>query len=386
MRRVHRGVPVVVVMAAVAALLVGGRGFARAGATPDGSSPAGTAGPALVGGVSFSGQLSTLGPDALAAALDDTVSVGAHWVREGLSWSAVQPLPAAPPDWSGFDRVVAGARQRGLHLLVIIGSSPAWARPAGCRVPTCAPARPAQFAAFADAAVRRYAPLGVHAWEIWNEPNTTRFWHPGPDPARYAAVLGAAASAIKSADPAATVVSGGLASVPSSRQSIDARQFLAGVCAAGGLAQVDGIGVHPYSFPVPPSYDAPWNGWTQMASTTVSIRSVLAACGQAAKPLWITEYGAPTNGPGAAAAPDNYRLALRPDHVTEALQAEMATQAVQLAAAAPYVAALFWYTDRDSAVVPSNNQHFFGLEHHDGTLKPAWYAYRRALAADTAGG
>jgi hypothetical protein len=182
------------------------------------------------------------------------------------------------------------------------------------------------------------------------------------------------------------VISGGLAAVPTSPRSIDGRQFLADVCGTGALAEVDGIGVHPYSFPVPPSYDASWSGWTEMASTPVSIRSVLSSCGQAAKPLWITEYGAPTDGPGPAASPGNYRLALHPDHVTEPLQAQMATESVALARQAPYVAALFWYTDRDSGLVAYSNQGFFGLEHRDGTPKPAWYAFRRALGSGTAGG
>lgn len=367
-------------------LVVGARGPAGATGSPGTSASSGSGRSALIAGISFSGQLSTMGPRQLATALDDTVNVGAGWIREGLSWAAVQPVPAGPENWSGFDNVVAGANRRHLRLLVILGSTPAWDRPATCRQPTCAPERTAPFAAFAAAAVRRYAPLGVHAWEIWNEPNTLRFWRPGPDPAQYAALLRAAGSAIKGADPGATVVSGGLATVPTSRQSIDSRRFLSDVCATGALAQVDGIGVHPYSFPVPPSYAASWNGWSQMASTGVSIRSVLSSCGQGEKPLWITEYGAPTDGPGPAASPGNYHLALRPDHVTEPLQAQMATESVELAAAAPYVAALFWYTDQDSGVAPYSNQGFFGLEHRDGTPKQAWYAFRRALASGTAGG
>jgi hypothetical protein len=214
----------VLVMAAtvLAGLIVGTRGPAGA----SGPAPAGSERPALMAGLSFSGQLSTLGPRQLAAALDDAVNVGAGWIRDGLSWAAVQPFPAGPDDWSGFDRVVAAARQRHLHLLVILGSTPAWDRPADCRQPTCAPERDAPFAAFAAAAVRRYAPLGVHAWEIWNEPNTLQFWRPGPDPARYASLLRAAAAAIRGADPAAAVISGGLAAVPTSPRSIDGRQFL----------------------------------------------------------------------------------------------------------------------------------------------------------------
>ena len=72
----------------------------------------------------------------------------------------------------------------------------------------CAPADPGPFAQFAGAAAARYAPLGVHDWEIWNEPNGA-FWLPAPNPAAYVAWL-RVMPAIKAADPEATVISGGL--------------------------------------------------------------------------------------------------------------------------------------------------------------------------------
>ena len=51
--------------------------------------------------------------------------------------------------------------------------------------------------------------------------------------------------------------------------------------------------------------------------------------------IWITEYGAPTDGPGAESTMSNYLLGQPSDHVDEALQAEMATEAVQLHAFQP---------------------------------------------------
>ncbi len=48
---------------------------------------------------------------------------------------------------------------------------------------------PATFASFAAAAAQHLAVLavlavlGVHAYEIWNEPNAVSFWTPAPDPA-----------------------------------------------------------------------------------------------------------------------------------------------------------------------------------------------------------
>lgn len=47
----------------------------------------------------------------------------------------------------------------------------------------------------------RYEPLGVEAFEIWNEPDTSRSWKPAPDPAAYAALLRAAYPAVKAGAP-----------------------------------------------------------------------------------------------------------------------------------------------------------------------------------------
>src|SRR5260370_22652228 len=57
---------------------------------------------------------------------------------------------------------------------------------------------------------------------------------------------------------------------------------------------------------------------------------------------WITEYGTPTNSPGAEATPSNYNFALHPDHVNEALQAQMANDSVRMARSSSYIGALYW--------------------------------------------
>ena len=107
-----------------------------------------------------------------------------------------------------FDRVVTEASARGLHVLATPLYTPAWARAAGTD-PLYPPSDLARYAAFCSAAVAHFAPLGVHHWEIWNEPNRG-FWKPAPDPARYTAMLKLAYAAIKAQDPSAFVVSGGL--------------------------------------------------------------------------------------------------------------------------------------------------------------------------------
>ena len=72
----------------------------------------------------------------------------------------------------------------------------------------CPPDDISQFATFAGTVAARYPQ--VQYWEVWNEPNTTYFWRPSPDPARYVQLLKLSYAAIKAANPKAVIVLGGL--------------------------------------------------------------------------------------------------------------------------------------------------------------------------------
>jgi hypothetical protein len=220
----------------------------------------------------------------------------------------------------------------------------------------------------------------VHTWEIWNEPNSSKYWQPEPNVGSYVSLLQAASSAIRLADPQAFVVSGGLAPEATSNGNIAQLSYLTTFCADGGPIYVDAIGYHAYSYPVLPSDLQNWNAWSQIDSTTPSVRSILNGCGAASKKIWITEYGAPTDGPGAEATPSNYNFSANPDHVSESLQAVMATQSIDLARADPNIGALFWYTYEDRSTDTSTIENFFGLLRSDGTPKPAWSALQSAIA------
>ena len=286
-------------------------------------------------------------PTDLAKSLDDAVALGVGWLRVDLSWDEIQHQSPADSDWSAFDPLVDAAAARGLRLLPILDRTPPWVRPAGCDSDTCAPADPNQFADFAAAAARRYAPRGVRTWEIWNEPNIDIFWKPSPDLARYVALLRPTVAAIRGVDPGATMISGGLSSARTAPGRIAGLDFLRAFAALGGPGLVDAIGFHPYSFPVPPAYPAAWNVWAEMERNPTSVESILASSGYPGKKIWISEYGAPTNGPGIAATSGDYRIGADPDHADEALRAVMATQSVQLARNSPVIGALFWYSHRD---------------------------------------
>ncbi|HET6873878.1 MAG TPA: cellulase family glycosylhydrolase [Acidimicrobiales bacterium] len=323
------------------------------------------------------GRLIGATPAAMDAALNQDAALGVTAVREQLSWNATEPSPGVYK-WAAFDQVASSVAAHHMQLLVLIDFTPAWARLPGCASWACAPAEPSQFAAFAGVAAARYG-SEVAAWEVWNEPNTADFWKPVPNAAAYSQLLKLTAAAIRHAAPGAYIVSGGLAPSQGGRFTLRPVDFLSGMCESGGVAALDAVGDHPYSFPVPPDYQAGWNAWQQMDNTPISLRSVMTRCGASAKPIWITEYGAPTGGPGVAASPGNYMLLLHPTHVTEALQAQMAAAAIKDVDSYPWVGALFFYSATDAGTAPTTNQNFFGLSNASGSPKPAWYTVQSLL-------
>ena len=255
--------------------------------------------------------------------------------------------------------------------------TPPWARQTGCTSDKCHPAEPKAFAAFAAAAATRYAPSGIHTWEIWNEPNTRDFWKPEADPAAYTKLLRATSRSLRREDASAYVILGGLAATHSQDGSMSQTDFLAAVSARGGNRLVDAVGYHPYTYPYLASDKTQWGtAWERING----LESVLSAHGTPDMPVWITEYGAPTNGPGAAS--DGRREAIdTTTHVTEARQAAIAEDVVRTAAVTSHVEALFWYSDRDLGTDTSSRENFFGLRRADGSAKPALSALRKAIAA-----
>ena len=322
----------------------------------------------------------------LASALDDAVTLGAHWVRLDLSWEDIQPDEPDSYQWQRFDRVVAAARARGLNLLPTIAYTPKWARQADCHAgQSCPPADPAAFAAFAGMAAERYAPMGVSVWEIWNEPNISDFWEPAPDPVAYDTLLRLTAAAIRGVEPKAYLLMGGLAAVGTDPKIdfMSQTDFLTAVSELGANKLVNAISYHPYSYPYLPTDDTSFGTAFQRISTYSSdnLVAVLDRYGTPDEPIWITETGAPTNGPGAVA--DGTTVPPGATHVTDALQARIAAASVTAAGNNPHVAALFWFTDKDSGTAAQKGYRskFYGLREYDGTPKPAFAALQQAIAA-----
>jgi hypothetical protein len=294
----------------------------------------------------------------LAADLDGMAATGAHWFRMDFYWPTIQQAGPQSWDWSATDRLVTAAESRGLEILAMPAYSPQWARPAGT-IDHHPPLDPDWYARFVYQAAKRYAPLGVHTWEIWNEPNVAAFWAPKPDPAAYTALLRRAYTAIKSVDPTATIVSAGLATArdASDGSSYSPRTFLQHAYDAGLHGAFDAVGLHPSSFPALPLDPKEWNAFYNAPT----VYQVMVDHGDGGKKIWATEEGAPTGTTF--------------DSVTPQFQRDTLVAAYHAWAAWPFTGPMLWYSWRDSGVDPQDREQNFGLVTNNSTPKPALEAF-----------
>jgi polysaccharide biosynthesis protein PslG len=304
------------------------------------------------------GSIQNEDPAMLSRDLDALASTHTAWVRFDINWAQIQGGGPSSYSWAAIDRVASGIVARGMQPLGVIVFTPAWARPAGTtghHAPD-----PAQYAAFAHTAVQHYSALGVHAYEVWNEPNIQNFWE-SPDVGLYTRMLQAAYPAIKGADPSATVLTGGTAPAASNGTNIAPVDFLKGIYANGGKGSFDAVAHHPYCWPALPGDAKDWSAWYQMYGTATSLRSLMVANGDGAKKIWGTEFGAPTNGPAGS-------------YVSEDVQAAALKAAWKLWGSYDWAGPLMWYAGRDLGTATTTRENFFGLLRNDFSAKPAFTA------------
>jgi polysaccharide biosynthesis protein PslG len=297
---------------------------------------------------------------------------GAEVVREDLDWRAVEPR-AGRLDWRRYDAIFAVAARRGLTVLPIVGSTPAWAGPRAN-----APPRDARtYARFLARSAARYGPGGAF-WrdhpelprrpatqlELYNEPFLPAGDEPGPDPAAYARLVREAVPAARRANPRVRFLIAGETTWTTDFETY--RPWMDALYAAvPDLGRYfDAVSVHPYSAD-PPAHYAPGGNTRWQSRRLEQVRQTLTAHGDAGKPLFVTEIGWST-------CPDH------PDCVTEAQQAAYLRSFFALARARwSYVPAVFVYHLRDHEGDGDDKEAFYGLIHADGSPKPAWRALRQ---------
>ena len=316
---------------------------------------------------------------------DAMVGAGVETVRVAVRWYELQPYGTAaevppadaprfrdgggvPTDFTGLDAVVAQAAARGLVVLPVLQATPAWA----ARTPgdiTSPPADPAAFGRFAATLAERYGPRGtfwaerpdlprlpVRAWQIWNEPNLTRYWSQQPFARSYVALLAAADAALARAAPGAQVV---LAGLPN-----ESWRALRAIYRAGGRGHFDVVALHPY---------------TRRPRDVVRIvryaRRTMRRAHDGGTPVWITELSWPA-AKGAVPRPAGFET-------TDRGQAGKLRTALRLLVRerrALRIGRVLWYTWLSTEQGPSSFD-WSGLRRlRDGrpVSTPALTAFRRA--------
>lgn len=246
--------------------------------------------------------------------------------------------------WAEYDRLVAAAAARGIEVMPIL---------AGPRSTDYVDTRDERkvFARWAGEAARRYDGR-ISTWLVGNEPNVINM-----PAAVYADQLKRSAEQIRAVQPGARIVLAGLSPTPDEATlRLPAVQYVRDLYAAGCRGVFDVMACHYYSKGLMPSAPDGWGGWPIM----LRIREVMEQNNDR-KPVWITEFGVPTRGPGAA---------------SEAIQISILKDALRIRPS--WLRRIFWYTAQDFGT-EETTEGGFGAYRLDGTAKPV-VAFMQTLA------
>ncbi len=366
--------------------------------------------------------------------LDDLETLGVDVVHSIVFWHHMAPRPTsrrrprgfdgadpssyAPSAWDKYDKLVAGAAERGIDVILSpSGPIPSWA--SGCpkertvaRRRTCRP-NETQFKRFVEAIGTRYSGRyedenadgdrlpRVRRWSVWNEPNQGGWLTPQyarvrgrltpVAPRLYRGLVRAAIKGLRASGHASDDLllgetaplgrrTGPLATRPTppteflrdvlcldekgrSLKGTRAKQLS---CKGFRRLAVTGFSHHPYT------RGGSARPTTRGGSTDITIssanrlKSIVAAAGRRGRtrrnlPIWYTEYGFQTNPPD-----DLFGVSLDD-------QAAYINQSDFIAYRDPAVRSVAQYELRDEAPLASFQT---GLQFVDGRHKPAFAAYR----------
>jgi diguanylate cyclase (GGDEF)-like protein/PAS domain S-box-containing protein len=330
------------------------------------------------------------------ADLDLAASAGVQLYRARIQLNCVDPghtgtfdftTPSASCYGLSYDALVGALAQRGMTLLPIlinfVGNTPSPPTAAGSAgSPTIT-----EFAAFAAAAVARYGPTGsfwptcgctphpIQAWEIWNEENNGFWWGGAASASGYAAVFSATRDALRSVDPHAVAVVGGLAFDAAGQSSFVAPGKMIQTLAATNANAFDAVAVHPYS-------DATNASAAQLADSALGLirsvaKEVVAATGPGPtgaprQQIWVTEIGwSDQNEPAST--------------VAAGLQ-DFFTQLTGGDRAADNIGPVIWYDLRNNSTITTRDDQI-GLRYTTATgadagPKPAWAVFSAAAQSE----
>jgi lysophospholipase L1-like esterase len=302
-------------------------------------------------------------------------SLGVGIIRQTLDWASVEVAPNSF-DFTNFDKFVEAAARHNIRVLPVLFDPPSFRRPSGANKKyTPFPKSNDDMAKFASVVASRYG-VGGSFWlnrtdipilpftsyQIWNEPNLPVYSGGHPNAAAYVAMLRAVGPAIKAVDPNADIVTAGL---PDSRLSKpNVFKYIQQMYSAGAKGTFDTLGINPYA----PTASS-------LISKLKKIRGIMAKNGNADAGLWVTELGWSDVGPGSA---------FRAGKSGQAKRIKQALAALKRNEASLKLRGFFYFAWKDGGVYKGGKD-FWGLHtgllRKNGTHKPAFAAFKKAVAA-----
>ena len=308
--------------------------------------------------------------DLFNSAKVDAAIAASHpaWVRVFIGWNGIEPQQGVynTAEIQNYQNFFA-ALPAGTKIDVDVEGTPPWAASGSTDIRT-PPVDPADYAAFVNYLVNAFGGR-VTAWEIWNEEDSSGWWN--GTPAQYVALLQAAYPAIKSADPKATVLVGGLTGNDGA--------YLSQLYADGAKGSFDAVGVHTdtacnITAPSVFEFDAGTRTVNQYFFLGfTSIHAVMVNAGDGDKPVYMTELGWSST---SAECQTGHWAGQKLAGVTEPTQAVYLSQAYHCLAQPQYsyVKAAMWFElfNNGGTSAPLDN---FGLLNQDFSPKPAFDAF-----------
>jgi hypothetical protein len=204
-------------------------------------------------------------------------------------------------------------------------------------------------------------PSPITTWQIWNEQNSPKYFAPKVDVGRYAALLKSAAAGIRSVDPTAEIVLGGMWGPQSASQVVTpTKTYLQRLYALGAADSFDSIAIHPYA-----------NNAKSSIAQLQSARRVVNEAGDSGAGLWVSEIGWAGRGPTS----NPYVKGL----IGQARVLTRALTAFKRQSGSLNLRGVFWYSWRDKKggdAICDWCGHA-GLRTKNGAAKPAWQAFVR---------
>ena len=222
--------------------------------------------------------------------------------KQTFAWSELEPSPGFW-DWGQADRILAGARQRDLSIIARLGKVPAWARageidPLLEDVHDTPPADLDAWSTYCFSLAQRYRGE-IAAYQVWNEPNLSREWgNQQPSAAAYVDLLAACSEAIRRADPAAIVISAGLAPTGTRNSAAVPDDIFFDHMYRNGFQQyIDVAGVHAPGFAAPeigPDDEEARQRWFTFRRVE-DLRKIMLRYNDAGRQMAILEFGYTTD-------------------------------------------------------------------------------------------